>query len=206
VPGTQHKVEDWRMLAERLEISGAATSNPALVATRAGRGALPRLCLHVGARIEVRRWPIANFIEIVRRLREIFAFHLTIVPDPDGYGRELAPLADEFADPIHLEGLIALLAASDALLCNDSAPGHLAAAVGTPVVALFGPTDPVRYRPWGDGNRVVIRDICPHRPCFDYCKFPEPYCLTRLTPDEVWPEIENFIAPIITGKVDRNVP
>ncbi len=196
IPGTEHKVDDWRRLAEQLEIQDGATSSPFLAATRPARGTVPRLCLHVGARIPVRRWPIANFADLIGRIRGNFTSHLTIVPDTDGYGRELAPLADDFIDKVDLEGLIRLLAASDALICNDSAPGHLAAAVGTPVAALFGPTDPARYRPWGKSNLVVIRDICPHRPCFDYCRFPEPYCLTQLTPSEVWPEIERFLSPI----------
>ena len=200
-PGSQHKVEDWRMLAEQLELEGAERAEPALVAPRPDhRGTIPRICLHVGARIAVRRWPIASFTDLIRRLRERFQFHLTLVPDPDGYGAELAPLADEFIPRLDLDQLVTLLAASDMLICNDSAPGHLAAAVGTPVLALFGPTDPVRYRPWGDAHRVVIRDLCPHRPCFDYCKFPEPYCLTRLTPDEIWPEVEAWFAAEISKK------
>lgn len=203
VPGTQHKVEDWRMLAERLGINGAATADPLLVADRPARGDKPRLCLHVGARIPVRRWPIANFADLVRRLRERFTFHLTVVPDSDGYGRELTPLADAYIEQVNLEGLIDLVAASDALICNDSGPGHLAAAVGTPVAALFGPADPVRYRPWGIAHHVVIRDICPHRPCFDYCKFSEPYCLTRLTTDEVWPEVAAWFAAQISTKSGR---
>lgn len=198
-PGSQHKVEDWRMLGEKLGLAGAAQAEPALTATRPeSRSALPRVCLHVGARIAVRRWPVASFADLIRRLRERFQFHLTLVPDPDGYGAELAPLADDFQPKLDLHQLVTLLAASDVLIANDSAPGHLAAAVGTPVLALFGPTDPVRYRPWGDIHRVVIRDLCPHRPCFDYCKFPEPYCLTRLTPDEVWPEVEAFVAAQFT--------
>ncbi len=199
LPGSQHKVEDWRMLAEKLGLEGAARATPALLATRPeNRGSIPRVCLHVGARIAVRRWPIASFTELIRRLRARFKFHLTLVPDPDGHGAELAPLADEFLPRLDLDQLVTLLAASDMLICNDSAPGHLAAAVGTPVLALFGPTDPVRYRPWGDAHRVVIRDLCPHRPCFDYCKFPEPYCLTRLTPDAIWPEVEAWFAAQIS--------
>jgi heptosyltransferase-2 len=40
---------------------------------------------------------------------------------------------------------------------------------------------------------VVIRDICPWRPCFDYCKFSESYCLTKLGPEKAWPEIRDYV-------------
>ncbi|OPY91122.1 MAG: Lipopolysaccharide heptosyltransferase 1 [Syntrophus sp. PtaU1.Bin208] len=60
------------------------------------------------------------------------------------------------------------------LITTDSGPMHLAAAVGTPVVALFGPTDPVRTGPYGEGHRVLrkglacspcFRKSCDHRTC-----------------------------------------
>ena len=206
VSGSQHKVEDWRMIGATLGLVGAAQAEPALRVARAeNAGAIPRVCMHLGARIPVRRWPVAYFAEVIGRLRARFKFHLTIVPDLDGYGAELGSLADHVETGLSLDQLTQLLAASDALICNDSAPGHLAAAVGTPVLAFFGPTDPVRYRPWGPAHEVVIRDLCPHRPCFDYCKFPEPYCLTRLTPDEVWPEVEAFMAVLLSRFQARSI-
>ena len=50
------------------------------------------------------------------------------------------------------------------LVTTDSGPMHLAAAVGTPVVALFGPTDPRRTGPYGDGH-IIIRADLPCSPC-----------------------------------------
>src|SRR5262249_15560340 len=159
-----------------------ATAEPTLNESRLqSSGSLPRVCLHLGARISVRRWPVDHFAELIARIRSRFTIHLTLVPDLDGYGTELRSLADSVALDLSLQQLTALLASSDALVCNDSGPGHVAAALGVPVIALFGPTDPQRYRPWGSRNHVVIRDLCPHRPCFDYCKFAEPFCLTRLS-------------------------
>jgi hypothetical protein len=38
-----------------------------------------------------------------------------------------------------------------------------------------------------------MRDICPYRPCSDYCRFPEPYCLTQLTPEIVTREVRTYL-------------
>jgi ADP-heptose:LPS heptosyltransferase len=72
----------------------------------------------------------------------------------------------------------------------------MAAALDIPVIVLFGPTKPECFRPFGEQHLVVIRDICPLRPCFDYCQFPEPYCMTKLTPDSITSEIENQLVAL----------
>lgn len=197
----RHIVEDWRAISAALELE--ARAEPALAAenyrdaetrkwtARTGR---PLLCLHTGARIAVRRWPETHFRALLERMRARFDFDLLLIPDPDGYGLGLAPLADRVVERLTLPQLVGVLGSVDGLLCNDSAPGHLAAALGVPVCTVFGPTGPERYRPWGEKVQVVIRDICPERPCFDHCKFAEPVCLTRLSAETIWPEVENFFA------------
>ncbi len=204
LPPEQHIAEDWMACARALGLPplppglprGAYAGDPEVMRIAARTDGRPLVCLHVGARIPVRRWAEASWVELLRGLRAREEFDLLLIPDPDGYGRGLAPHAERLADTLTLPQLVGVLARCDLLLCNDSAPGHLAAAVGTPVSTVFGPTDPVRYRPWGDGGRVqvLIRDICPHRPCFDYCRFPEPICLTRLAPAELLAEAAPFVA------------
>jgi len=54
--------------------------------------------------------------------------------------------------------LAALLEAADAVVCNNSSPAHLAAAVGTPVVDLYALTNP-QHTPWGVAHRVLSRDV-----------------------------------------------
>jgi ADP-heptose:LPS heptosyltransferase len=214
----QHKVEDWHDLARALSLPDAAGGAPALEHPRyrspvvdgllapAMAEGKPILCLHPGARISVRRWPEGYFARIVEKLRQRFDFHLVLIPDPDGYGSALAPLADSVLRPLAVEELVDVLGRVDLLLCNDSGPGHLAASCGRPAIPIFGPTDPEWFRPWGDIHQIVIRDICPWRPCFDYCKFSEPYCLTRLLPDTVWPEIhEHILALIDRGLLSRRM-
>jgi heptosyltransferase-2 len=208
----QHKVEDWRDLGRALELPGMDTAQPRLehahYRTPLGEQVYagirkPVICLHPGARIAVRRWPEPYFETVIRELRQEFDFHLILVPDPDGYGSSLVPLADTVLRPLTIRELVDVLGRVDLLLCNDSGPGHLAASCGKPAIPIFGPTDPDWFRPWGDLHHLVIRDICPLRPCFDYCRFPEPYCLTKLKPQEASPEINAHIRNLIDRRALR---
>ena len=133
----------------------------------------------------------------IRRLRRHFDFHLILVPDPDGFGLGLAPFADTCIARLSVREMVDLLGRVDLLLCNDSGPSHIAASCGRPVIPIFGPSAPDCFRPWGDVHKVVIRDICPWRPCKDYCLFPEVYCMTKLMPDTVWPDIYQHIRTLI---------
>jgi 3-deoxy-D-manno-octulosonic-acid transferase/heptosyltransferase-1 len=82
-----------------------------------------------------------------------------------------------------LRELAALYKTASVLLTTDSGPMHLAAAVGTPVVALFGPTSPERTGPYGEGH-VVIRHGLPCSPCFrKTCETLE--CMKTISVDEV---------------------
>jgi heptosyltransferase-1 len=58
----------------------------------------------------------------------------------------------------NVTGLISLMARADLLVGGDTGPTHLAAAMGVPVVALFGPTSPERNGPWGPGVKRALRD------------------------------------------------
>jgi ADP-heptose:LPS heptosyltransferase len=81
--------------------------------------------------------------------------------------------------------LPALLESASVLLTNDSGPMHVAAAVGTPVVAIFGPTSPTRTGPYGKGHRVLANQI-PCSPCFSRtCRNSiQLECLTSITPEK----------------------
>jgi heptosyltransferase I len=73
----------------------------------------------------------------------------------------------------------------DLLIANDSGPVHMAAAVGTPVLAVFGPTDPARTGPYGPGHRVLTAAL-PCRPCYSRtCRRPGIPCLEGVTPERV---------------------
>ena len=85
----------------------------------------------------------------------------------------------------------ALIERCKLLVCNDSGLMHVAVAVGTPVVAIYGPTDIRRTAPLGEAHRVVRHDL-PCSPCFrlegdgQVQACPHHDCLNRITPDEVF--------------------
>lgn len=93
------------------------------------------------------------------------------------------------AGKLDLAASVALLQRADLYVGVDSGPMHIAAFAGTPVVALFGPTDPARVGPYGDGHRVVRREdleclACRRRSCEDR------KCLEGLEPKRVYEEIQ----------------
>lgn len=81
--------------------------------------------------------------------------------------------------------LAALLARSDLVISNDSGPVHVAAAVGTPTITIFGPSDDVKYRPLGEKHKIVKTGIdC--RPCGKHnCPLGHHRCMTEIRPDEI---------------------
>ena len=81
----------------------------------------------------------------------------------------------------------ALIESCDLYLTCDSGPMHIAAAVGTPTVALFGPTSPTRHGPYGENHEVIEKPVsC--RPCYKRkCirKDLPHLCMTEIDPNEV---------------------
>ncbi|MFA4917308.1 MAG: glycosyltransferase family 9 protein [Syntrophales bacterium] len=87
-----------------------------------------------------------------------------------------------------LRDLAYLYQISTLLVTTDSGPMHLAAAVGTPVVALFGPTDPLRTGPCGGGHTVIRKElVC--SPCF-LKKCAAKKCMHEITVDDVFHVVE----------------
>lgn len=91
--------------------------------------------------------------------------------------------------------LAAVLKSCHFLVTNDTGPMHLAAAVGTPVVAIFGPTDPVTTAPFGH-NHILVRQAVPCSPCLERtCPRHDQYCLDLVTVSAVLDACRN-----ITGR------
>jgi len=90
----------------------------------------------------------------------------------------------DFTGKTHLLQLAALLERCRLLVTNDTGTMHVASAVGTPIVAIFGSTDPVATGPWGDGH-VVVRKEVSCSPCFKRVCPTDHRCMEGITVDEV---------------------
>ncbi len=114
--------------------------------------------LNPGAGRADKRWPLARFIELGRRLRLEMGATVVVAwgPSEFDHARALAEGAGALlAPPTSLEGLLALLRRISVMVAADTGPLHMAAALGIPCVGLYGPTDPARNGPYGPGHRTL---------------------------------------------------
>ena len=89
-----------------------------------------------------------------------------------------------------LQELAALLARCDLVISNDSGPVHVAAAVGTPTITIFGPSNDVKFRPLGEKHKIV-KTLIDCRPCGEHqCPLGHHRCTTEITEDDIINEIE----------------
>lgn len=149
---------------------GAAEIDGALTAA-GGVGDAGVVVLAPGSAWPTKRWPAARFAEVADALREKLGATVVLSgSEADApAAREVAQRATgpvvDLTGRVSVSGWIALIARARLLVSNDSAAAHVAAAVGTPVVAVFGPTVQAQgFAPYGARARVVEAALdC--RPC-----------------------------------------
>ena len=152
----------------RVHPSAAARERAASVLAAAGR---PRIAFAPGASTATKRWPAERFAEVARSLAAggasiVLAGGPSDRAEIDAFRAALGgPVAADLTD-LPVDALAAGLADVDLLVACDSGPVHLAAAAGTPVVAIFGPTSPERWGPPPPGRVVALPIAC--APCSNH--------------------------------------
>jgi lipopolysaccharide heptosyltransferase I len=126
------------------------------------QGGRPFALINPGAAWPNKRWPPERFGEVAAFLREVRGLSSVVL-----WGPGERPLAESIvgasagaarlAPATTLVDLLELSRAASLMVSGDTGPLHIAAAVSTPIVALFGPTDPARNGPWSTGDTVVSR-------------------------------------------------
>jgi lipopolysaccharide heptosyltransferase I len=151
----------------------------------------PFALLNPGAAWPNKRWPADRFGRLAAWLRDQHGLRSIAVwgPGEETLARAIAAAssgAAAAAPPTLLTDLVALSRAARLVVSGDTGPTHIAAAFGTPVVALFGPTDPLRNGPWSPDDRSLSRyatcDCHYERRCR---RTAEQWCLGSISEDEV---------------------
>jgi lipopolysaccharide heptosyltransferase I len=162
-----------------------------------------------GARWDNKRWPLENFVELVRLMRELGRLKFVILGSAAEQERGAAITAASPGNCLNLTGqtslweMIEWVRRGRLVIANDTGPMHVAAALGRPLIALFGPTNPRRTGPYGSLNRVLQLDSPPCIPCLQStCHYPAPLaCLRRLTAWQVFAKVrEELTSPASLAK------
>jgi heptosyltransferase III len=165
-----------------------------------------KVLVHPGTRSPFRVWPVERFAEICDRLQDKLGAQVFLTAGPGEH-----PLVEQIRaqtrshvvvldSPPDIGRLAALLAQFDAFLCHDSGPMHVAAAVGTPVVALFGSQNGTIWRPLGSRHTVLqtplpcacIGPAAP-TPCTVGDSY-RSYCVRKIADDDVFAALTRTLA------------
>lgn len=151
-----------------------------------------------------KRWPPDRFADVSRRIISELDGSAVVFGGQSEIGIaeeivsnfQLSTLKSQLlvmAGKTGLRELSALISECDIFLTNDSGPMHIGYAVRTPLIAIFGSTDPALTGPLGKGNIVIKKDIdC--SPCFKRsCSKQEMVCMNAIMPDEVFEAIKHSI-------------
>ncbi len=138
----------------------------------------PLVALHPGSGSYslARRWPLERFADLARMVHAEYAARIVIVggPDDGSVGEQLVEVLGNpgwvvsLAGALHLRDTAHLLGQAALFVGNDSLPAHLAAAAGTPVIAIFGPSNHRAWAPLARPGReaIVVRRDLACSPCF----------------------------------------
>lgn len=216
--GGRHEVEYW---LEVVGLVGAKTENLRLpVSERAveeakalleGSGrwkeGMPLVAIHPGSGEYslARRWPPDHFAQVADGLIERCGIQVALLGGQDEVELTQSVASLMRHEAINLGGktaipvLAGLLRLSRLFLGNDSGVMHLASAVGTPVVAIFGPSNPAAWGPWGE-NHEVVQIALECSPCI-YRRFQlgkiggceKPRCIEEISPEMVLAAAERLL-------------
>ena len=187
LPMTPHRAA--RQLVVSVDAGSKAASDALLAASGIASDG-PVLAVNVGATRPQKRWFAASFAQALDGLADTPCVLIGSGAEDTALAAEVLRLA-QHARPVNLVGktsvktLAAVLQRCDLLLSADSGPMHLATAVGTPTLALFGSTDPAVTGPFDTRSEAIYKAL-PCAPCGNHPTCEGRYdCLRAITPDEV---------------------
>jgi heptosyltransferase-2 len=159
-----------------------------------------KIIIHAAASLPAKQWPLERFGAVMKILKDRYnaRFIYTGASGDAVLYREM-----EQSGPFNglnlcgITGLrenLSVYRAANLFFGVDSGPMHMAAAVGVPVVALFGPTDERKWGPWGEGHTVITKRLACH-PCKPH-KCHDHECMKRISAEEALAAVESKLQRI----------
>jgi lipopolysaccharide heptosyltransferase II len=161
----------------------------------------PLIACHVASNNgQSKRWPIPYWATLLDRLAREWGAQVVLTGAPGDLAliervtRRMEQTALNLAGKTSLPQLAALLQRADVLISGDSGPMHIAAAVGTPLIAIHGPTDPAHSGPVSP-SATILRSGIWCSPCYNVkdpadCRFYTTQCMKNITPSRVFEVVE----------------
>ncbi len=161
------------------------------------------IVIHPGTGADVKRWPVSRWVSLINELPVGTGTSIVLTGSSDEAGlcdtiaRQASVNVIDLAGKTSLYSLGELFRQAQLVVGVDSGPLHLATAVGTPTIHLYGPSDMVRYGPWGDSDRH--RTLSAGMPCPD-CGNLSPDraescgCMTAITVDTVRQQVQEMVS------------
>lgn len=156
--------------------------------------------IHPVAAFETKQWATENFARVANYLNEKGLQAVAVAARQEREIlenlRQLSAAPVTIFDDLTLPEVAALAASAEIFVGNDSGIAHIAAAVGTPGVVIFGSSNINHWRPWTDAPHEVVYEKFPCQPCAGYfCKeFDRPRCILSVRTESVIESIEKVLA------------
>ena len=182
----------WEVDRDAVPVLPIRAEERAALRPRVGEGRV--VAIHPGARWPTRQWDPSRYAEVARRASAHARVLVLGGPGEEELARRIASESGATAvTGLDLRELAALLASCDAFVGPDSGPVHIAVAVGTPTVGIFGRNEPERFFPYpaSRGHRAVYSAVwC--SPCnLDVCSHTS--CLRAIGSDLVWNALSEIL-------------
>ncbi|HYW73483.1 MAG TPA: glycosyltransferase family 9 protein [Pyrinomonadaceae bacterium] len=161
----------------------------------------PLALIHPAAAFETKRWPAENFAAVIEEIAGRGLQPVAIV-SPTETGVLHSVLEQTSArvigfDNLSVPEITALAARAQLFVGNDSGIAHIAAAVNTPCVVIFGSSNVMHWRPWTSNHSEVVREELSCQPCHGYfcAEFEKPKCILTVPAERVVAAIDRVMKP-----------
>jgi lipopolysaccharide heptosyltransferase II len=177
--------KDMRQWADRILLKNNLESGELLIS------------IHPGAGHPARIWPAENYIKLINALQSEPKLKIVVAGSAhDHVIKEIEHMINKdkviILQDISILQVAALFKKSACVVAQDSGPMHLATAVGTRVVAIFGPSNPSKFGPYGKGH-IVVRQEIPCSPCGSDPECEKLDCIRNLAVEDVLKGIKALI-------------